>query len=125
MMLYLGVGFAGALGAMLRFAVSRLFLQFGWLGFPYATLAVNVLGSLLIGFLAFSLQAKWGGADHLKTVLVTGFLGGFTTFSAFSLETVLIIEQGEFTTALIYVSLTLALCLLACVLGASLAKIFA
>ncbi len=121
-MIYLGVGVAGAMGAMLRYAVGRAFLAAGWLAIPYATLLVNVVGSFLIGFLVFALQDKWGMSENIKTMVVTGFLGGFTTFSAFSLETVTILEQGELVKGLLYIFLTLVLCLVGCAAGMLLAR---
>jgi len=110
-MLYLWVGVAGGVGAILRFALSRAVLQAGWLAFPYATITVNILGSFLIGYFAFALQSKWGVSQDLKVVLVTGLLGGFTTFSAFSLETLSMIELGQFSKALTYIATTLIMCI--------------
>lgn len=121
-MIYLWVGMAGGVGAVTRFAVSRLINNLGWAAFPYATLAVNVLGSLLIGYLAISLQHRWGVSDQLKTVVITGLLGGFTTFSAFSLETIKLIEQGALFKSAVYVSVTVTLCLGACAVGYFVAK---
>lgn len=107
---------------MLRFSVGRAVLQLGWLSFPYGTLIVNALGSFLIGYFAFALQARWGASDAVKTMIITGFLGGFTTFSAFSLEVINIIEQGALLRAFFYVFMTLGLCLFMCALGLMLAK---
>ncbi len=120
--LYLAVGFAGGLGAIMRFALGRWVVHAGWLGFPYATFAVNVIGSFLIGYLAFALPVRWGLGDDIKAVVISGFLGGFTTFSAFSLETINLFEHGQLFKALIYVFATLLLCLIACAMGILLAK---
>ncbi len=121
-MIYWWVGIAGGLGAVARFAISRLIQHLGWVAFPYSTLAVNVLGSLLIGYFAISLQSKWGASDQLKIIMLTGFLGGFTTFSAFSLETIEYMEQGALFKSALYVSVTVMLCLTGCLVGYFLAK---
>ena len=95
----LHVALGGAAGAALRYQTGRAMTQ--WLGapivatFPFATLAVNALGSLLMGLLAGWL-ARHGSesSDQLRLLLGAGLLGGFTTFSAFSLETLLMIERA-------------------------------
>ena len=110
----LHVALGGAAGAALRYHVGRTMTQ--WLGapiigaFPFATLAVNAAGSLLMGVLAGWL-ARNGGAnsDQLRLLLGVGLLGGFTTFSAFSLEMVLMIERGQYLFASLYAVLSFAL----------------
>jgi fluoride exporter len=97
---FLLVGLGGALGAMARFGVGRLL---GATAFPWATLAVNVLGGLLMGLLAGWLVAR-GGSEPARLFLGVGLLGGFTTFSAFSLETLLLIDRGEAGHAAAYVA---------------------
>ena len=96
---FLLVGLGGALGAMARFGVGRLV---GESFFPWATLAVNVLGGLLMGLLAGWLVAR-GGNEQLRLFLGVGVLGGFTTFSAFSLETILLVVRGAPGQAALYV----------------------
>lgn len=103
---FLLVGLGGALGAMARFGVGRLV---GPSDFPWATLAVNIAGGLLMGLLAGWLAAR-GGGEQLRLFLGVGVLGGFTTFSAFSLEVMLLLERGATGAAAGYV--------LASVLGA-------
>lgn len=103
----LHVAAGGAIGAVLRHQIGRGMTH--WLGpqvvtaFPWATLAVNVIGSLAMGLLAGWL-ARHGGMqnENLRLFLAVGLLGGFTTFSAFSLELMLLIERGQPTTALTY-----------------------
>ncbi|QZD94757.1 fluoride efflux transporter CrcB [Qipengyuania gelatinilytica] len=108
------VALGGAAGAALRYQIGRAMTN--WLGapivtaFPFATLAVNALGSLLMGLLAGWL-ARHGGenSEQLRVLLGVGLLGGFTTFSAFSLEMVLMIERGQYLFASLYAILSFAL----------------
>ncbi len=110
----LHVFIGGGAGAVLRHQLGRAMTQ--WMGvqavstFPWATLAVNALGSLLMGMLAGWL-ARHGGAqgDQMRLLLGVGLLGGFTTFSAFSLEMVLLVERGQYTLAALYAVLSFAL----------------
>ena len=103
----LHVALGGAIGAVLRYQSGRWITH--WLGvqavtqFPWATLAVNAVGSVLMGFLAGWLARFGPGGEELRLLLGVGVLGGFTTFSAFSLEVALMIERGEIGTALAYV----------------------
>ena len=110
----LNVAIGGAFGAALRYQLGRAMTQ--WMGpvavttFPWATLAANALGSLLMGFLAGWLAFRApGNGEQLRLLLGVGLLGGFTTFSAFSLELVLLIERGQFTIAGLYAFLSFAL----------------
>lgn len=95
------VGLGGAIGSMARFGVSKL-IPIG--SFPVATLTVNVVGSLLMGILIGAL-AKWasGWGDGARLFLAVGVLGGFTTFSAFSLDSIVLIERGQWVAAFGYV----------------------
>ncbi|MBN2646974.1 MAG: fluoride efflux transporter CrcB [Thiotrichales bacterium] len=89
----------GALGAMARFALShQLYL---WLGrdFAWGTLGVNVLGSLVMGFLSVLLIDKWALSIEWRLFLLVGFLGAFTTFSTFSFETLQYLQVGELAKA--------------------------
>lgn len=110
----LHVGIGGAVGSILRYQGGRIMTQ--WLGapmmtaFPWATLAVNALGSLLMGVLAGWLVRQGpGGGEQLRLLLGVGLLGGFTTFSAFSLEMVLLLERGQILFAALYAILSFAL----------------
>ncbi|HEV7288193.1 fluoride efflux transporter CrcB [Sphingomonas sp.] len=93
----------GAIGAGARHLVGRAALALWGPGFPVGTLAVNVIGGLAMGLLAGWLATRASGDEALRYLLGVGVLGGFTTFSAFSLETVLMIERGDFATALFYI----------------------
>lgn len=103
--LFLVMG-GGAVGAGCRHLLGRAALA--WLGpaFPWGTLAANVIGGLLMGVLAGSVSRIPGGGEAWRLFLGVGVLGGFTTFSSFSLETMLMIERGELALGLGYVALS-------------------
>lgn len=100
LLVFLGAGFGG----VLRHGVNLATVRFGLAGFPWGTLAVNVSGSLAMGLIAgwFAFRGTGGGQD-LRLFLTTGVLGGFTTFSAFSLDTMLLWDRGEAGPAVLYV----------------------
>lgn len=100
---FLLVGLGGAIGAMARHGVNMASLKLIGPDFPYGTLTANILGSLLIGILAgcFAHFASW--TQEMRLLLVVGVLGGFTTFSSFSLDTILLFEKGAPTQAIIYI----------------------
>jgi CrcB protein len=112
----------GAVGAVLRYWVSNWVYTFSGKGFPYGTLAVNVLGSLLMGFLFVWLLERLSNELTLRAFLLIGLLGAFTTFSTFSIETLNLIETGQLARALANVLLSVALCLAAASLGVLLAR---
>jgi len=97
------VAFGGGAGAWLRFVTGRLV---GASAFPWATLLVNVAGSLAMGLLAGWLARHGQGGEQWRLLLGVGLLGGFTTFSAFSLEIVLLIERGNWALAAAYVAVS-------------------
>jgi CrcB protein len=108
----------GGIGAGLRHLVNMVAVRLFGSGFPAGTLAINVAGSLLMGLVAgyFALRAQ-GGGDSLRLFLTTGCLGGFTTFSAFSLDTVILWERGQAGPAAVYVLASVALSLAGLVAG--------
>ncbi len=110
----LHVAIGGGVGAALRYQTGRAMTQ--WLGapimgvFPFATLAVNALGSLLMGLLAGWLMRQGAATSEQTRLLIgAGLLGGFTTFSAFSLEMVMLLERGQYLFATLYAVLSFAL----------------
>lgn len=111
------VALGGALGASLRFLVASALIRDG---FPIAILSVNVLGSLLMGLAVVVLGRA--GLSEWQPFLLTGVLGGFTTFSAFSLETLALIERGLPGQAILYVLLSVGLSLLALTAGLIIAR---
>ena len=123
----LHVAIGGGAGAALRYQMGRAMTQ--WLGapamsvFPFATLAVNAVGSLLMGLLAGWLVRNSGaGSEQMRLLLGVGLLGGFTTFSAFSLEMVLMIQRGQFLFATLYAILSFALGLTGLMAGLALMR---
>ncbi|WP_024297200.1 fluoride efflux transporter CrcB [Methylomicrobium lacus] len=112
------IALGGACGSVVRFLVSSGVYQWLGRGFPYGTLAVNVIGSFLIGLLAEALilQRVTFALEYRAAILV-GFLGGFTTFSSFSLETIYLIEQGALSKAALNIAGSVFACLLAVWLG--------
>jgi CrcB protein len=112
---WLAVAAGGALGSVARLGVG-LFARSVAPGWPWGTLFVNLLGSLLIGVLVglFGLRPA---SDVLRLGLITGVLGGFTTFSAFSMETIEMLRAGDTGSALVYVATSLVFGLAACAVG--------
>ncbi len=113
----LAIATGGAVGALLRFWMSNGIYALLGRSFPFGTLAVNVLGSLLMGFLYVLLIDKLSLGPHWRAALLIGLLGAFTTFSTFSIETLNLIEEGEAMKALLNVILSVVLCLGAAWLG--------
>lgn len=121
-MFYLAIGFAGGCGALLRYMIGRATMNISWAAIPFGTLFANLLGCFLIGYLSWSLIHRWQVSSEMQTVVLTGFLGGFTTFSAFSLETIKMLEQGSTWQTLAYVVFKVVLCIFMCFIGLLLAK---
>ena len=120
MKIVLSIAIAGAIGAVLRYAVVSLV---GVRFFPFGTLCVNVLGSFLMGVAYVVIVEKALTDPHLKPLLMTGALGAFTTFSAFSLETWDLIEKGQLALAIMYVFASVILSIGAVTLGITLTRI--
>jgi fluoride exporter len=119
---FLWVCFGGALGTGARYLLSGWMARTLGAAFPYGTLAVNVIGSFLIAVVVYAASESATISPTLRVVLATGVLGGFTTYSAFSLQTLLLAHNGVWITAALYVLGTMLGCLLACQLGWSAAK---
>jgi len=118
--LVLSVALGGATGALFRFFISMWVNRALGSYFAYGTLAVNIIGSLIIGFLYLYFEQVI--SPNLKALLITGMLGALTTFSTFSLETLLMIEQGSFYKAALNILLNVTLTLSATYLGMVLFK---
>lgn len=116
------VATGGAIGAVLRYLAGIGIVRLlGHTSFPLTIITVNVLGSLAMG--AFVTVAAHRGLTHLSPLVVTGLLGGFTTFSSFSLETVTLIERGQLGLAGLYVTLSVVISVGALVVGIALARL--
>ncbi|MBT8062903.1 MAG: fluoride efflux transporter CrcB [Gammaproteobacteria bacterium] len=107
------VAAGGAIGASLRYIAAAMTHTIMGKDFPYGTLMVNVMGSLIIGYLLVLLPDSEKSIPLLRLLIITGVLGGFTTYSAFSIETLQLIQNGHLTKAGLNVVLTLLLCFLA------------
>ena len=118
----LAIAGGGAVGAVLRYWMSNGIYALSGRGFPYGTLAVNVLGSLLMGFLFVWLLERMVDGVALRAFLLIGLLGGFTTFSTFSLETITLIESGQLFRAVLNALLSVVLCVAAAGLGILMAR---
>ena len=111
------VGLGGFIGSVARFLVSKLNLSWHFLSIPMGTLTVNVLGSFIIGVLVgISVKSDLISTD-LRLFLMVGFCGGFTTFSSFSSENLMLMQNGQVVTVLIYTALSILLGFLAVYLG--------
>jgi len=123
-MVLLLIALGGAAGSVLRYLIGGRAQHFAPHGFPLGTLFVNVVGCFLVGMLVrqfMNIQTH----NYLRALLVVGFCGGFTTFSTFSMETVGLIEGGEYPRAIGYIGLSIALCLTATFTGMTVMRLIA
>jgi len=118
----LAIAAGGAVGAVLRFALSNGIYRMVGRDFPYGTLTVNVLGSLLMGFLFITMVERQIVSAEWRAALLVGLLGAFTTFSTFSMETIALLEDGELFRALMNVVLSVLFCLAATWIGISVGR---
>ena len=118
----LAIAGGGAVGAVLRYWISSGVYALIGRGFPYGTLVVNVLGSLVMGFLYIWLLERIPGGVAMRAFLLIGLLGAFTTFSTFSVETLNLMEAGQIARAALNTLLSVVLCVGAAALGVMLAR---
>ncbi len=119
----LQVAIGGAIGASARYLSGAAILRAFGSGFPYGTMFVNIVGSFLMGLLAIWLMERMDGSfARFAPFLMTGVLGGFTTFSAFSLDALYLIERSRYLAASIYMGGSVVLAIAALFVGMSLAR---
>ncbi|HRZ97889.1 MAG TPA: fluoride efflux transporter CrcB [Paludibacter sp.] len=114
-LLFIGLG--GFIGSILRYLVSKLNLSVHFLSIPVGTLSVNIIGSLVIGFIAGIAMKSEIISPDLRLFLMVGVCGGFTTFSSFSLENMMLLQNGQYFTALIYTLSSVIFSIMAVYLG--------
>lgn len=111
------VAAGGALGSGLRHFTNGMALRLFGAAFPWGTLTVNIVGCLAMGVFIEVLARRWGGSAELRLFVATGFLGGFTTFSAFSLDVAVLYERGALAQAFSYVAASVLLSIAALFVG--------
>jgi len=122
---YLIVFLGGGLGAALRHGVNLAVARALGTAFPYGTLLINITGSFIMGLVAAYFAFKGDATQHWRLFLTTGILGGYTTFSAFSLDAALLYERGELGMAALYVIASVALSIVGLFAGLALVRNFA
>ena len=123
MMQILAIAAGGAVGSVLRYAVSTGVYSMLGRNFPYGTLAVNVIGSFLMGLLFVLMVERLDMSAVWRMAILVGFLGAFTTFSTFSIETVNLLQGGDFMRAFLNVTVSVAFCLVATWVGFRLGRL--
>lgn len=119
---YLTIAIGGILGCWARYALTNLIQSIYGRDFPYATLSINVLGCFLMGFLFVETLERLTISPSARIGLLTGFLGGLTTFSTFAMESLALAEQGEGVKGVLYILLSVGLGLVAAFSGAFIAR---
>jgi len=122
MYMTLSVALGGAIGAVSRYWISGLVYHAAGGAFPWATLAVNILGCAILGVLIELMALVWSPSEHLRAFLTVGLLGALTTFSAFSLEVVLMLERGDWLNGMLYILFSFVLCIGATIAAMALVK---
>ena len=123
MKMFLMVAMGGAIGAAGRYLVGVGAIRLLGTGFPWGTLIVNVVGSLIMGMMIEAFALRYSVSNEVRTFLATGILGGFTTFSAFSLDMATLIERKAQGLAVIYLGASVGLSILALFAGLAIARV--
>jgi CrcB protein len=116
------IGIGGFFGAISRFIISKQMALLLGDSFPYGTLLVNAVGSFLLGFLSRYLLEHFVVSELVRVSLLIGFLGAFTTFSTFSYESIILLQEGDFVKAGVNIISNVVLCLILCFVGFQFAK---
>lgn len=117
------VALGGAVGALARYMVGVGAMRFIGAGFPWGTLIVNVVGSLIMGMLIAAFALRYSISNEMRAFLTVGILGGFTTFSAFSLDFAVLMERKDYGLAVLYLGSSVGLSILALFVGLSIARV--
>lgn len=121
-MFYVALILAGGVGVLLRFLLGRAAYNLQLTALPLGTLLANIIGCFLIGYLSAVLVDRWQASEQIQIIVLSGFLGGFTTFSAFSLEAINMLQESGYVRVLGYIVFKVTLCIFMCFLGLALAK---
>jgi CrcB protein len=116
-MILLMVALGGGVGAVIRFVVAGTIQSAAWPGYPWGIFVVNITGGLAMGLIVELSALKLSMSPEMRAFLTTGVLGGYTTFSTFSLDSVLLIERGDYASAIVYVIGSAVLSILAVFAG--------
>ncbi|MBQ14632.1 MAG: fluoride efflux transporter CrcB [Gammaproteobacteria bacterium] len=119
---YIAIACGGAVGAVSRYWLATTMERFNQTNFPLGTFTVNLLGSFLIGMFFILFAEKIELAQQWRPIVIIGFLGAMTTFSTFSLDAILLMQQGNYNTAVFYLVTSVCVCLLAAWCGMLLAR---
>jgi len=111
------VGLGGAIGSMARYLIAGWIQNPAWTGFPYGIFIVNVTGGLVMGMLTEAMALKFNVSPEMRAFLTTGILGGYTTFSTFSLEAAMLIERHDYGQATAYIAGSALLSIIALFVG--------
>ena len=122
MSIYIAIAVGGSMGAVSRYWVSTTTYQWLGLAFPYGTLAVNLLGSLAMGFLSVLLVYRLQVSEEVRIGILSGFLGSFTTFSTFAIDTLELGMDDSLSKAMLYILLSVLLCVFGALAGLLAAK---
>lgn len=121
--LFFIIGLGGALGSFLRYYTAVLFLKWNHTAFPYATLTVNIIGCFIIGLLFSTSERYQWLSSNWRLFLITGFCGGFTTFSTFAYENLLLLQEGNYKYFFLYAIGSFGAGLLAVLAGINIVKL--
>jgi len=123
MRIYLLVLLGGGIGALFRYVSQGLVYSVTGANFPFGTMAVNITGCLIIGFLMSFFEYRFSISPELRVFLTTGILGGFTTYSSFSYESIMLLKEGDYFHGILYIAGTTLFCLTATFGGLKLGKL--